>query len=63
MVHALRDIYKGEEITINYLEVYKNCETRREALQAKFGFTYLYRLCSLPPEQSYERDRRLDEIY
>jgi SET domain-containing protein len=25
-VHALRDIYKGEEITIYYLGVDKNCE-------------------------------------
>jgi SET domain len=62
-VHALRDIYEGEEITIYYLSIHKNRKARREALQAKFGFTCSCRLCSLPPEQSQENDKRLDEIY
>lgn len=62
-VHALRDIYEGEEITIYYLAVHKNRKARHEALQTKFGFTCSCRLCSLPQEQSQENDKRLDEIH
>ena len=62
-VHALRDNYEGEEITIYYLAIHQNRKARHEALQAKFGFTCSCRLCSLPPEQSQENDMRLDMIY
>ncbi|KAL5350928.1 hypothetical protein ACLOAV_004501 [Pseudogymnoascus australis] len=62
-VHALKDINKGEEITITYLGPLKNRKSRQKALQEKFGFTCLCRLCSLPPEQSQESDRRLEEIH
>ncbi|KDN66409.1 hypothetical protein CSUB01_12305 [Colletotrichum sublineola] len=62
-VHALKDINKGEEITITYLGPLKNRETRQKALQKKFDFTCLCHLCSLPPEQSQESDRRLEKIH
>ncbi|MCJ1234381.1 hypothetical protein MMC14_002342 [Varicellaria rhodocarpa] len=61
-VHALRDIEKGEEITIYYLGIHNNREARQEALRRKFGFVCSCRLCSLPPDQSKESDKRLDEI-
>jgi hypothetical protein len=62
-VHAMRDINKGEEITITYLSPLKNSTTRQKILQEKFGFRCLCHLCSLPPEQNQESDRRLEEIH
>lgn len=62
-VHALRNINKGGEITITYLGPLKNLKSRQKALQDKFGFTCLCRLCSLRPEQSQESDSRLEEIH
>jgi hypothetical protein len=61
-IHALRDIEQGEEITINYLGVLKNRETRQGYLQEHFAFTCSCNLCSLPPDESKESDRRLDEL-
>jgi hypothetical protein len=62
-VHALKDIYEGEEITITYLSPLKNRMARQKALQEKLGFTCLCHLCSLPAEQNQESDRRLEEIH
>lgn len=61
-VHALGDIEEGHEITIYYLGILNNRKTRQEALRRKFAFTCSCRLCSLPPHQSQESDRRLDDI-
>ncbi|MCJ1382121.1 hypothetical protein MMC17_005233 [Xylographa soralifera] len=62
-VHTLRDIKKGEEITITYLSPLKSRKVRQKTLQERFGFTCLCRLCTLPPEQSQESDSRLEEIH
>ncbi|KAF2465698.1 SET domain-containing protein [Lindgomyces ingoldianus] len=61
-VHALRDIPKGEEITIYYLRLDSNRAIRQKKLQDKFGFLCSCRLCSLPTQQSQENDKRLERI-
>jgi hypothetical protein len=61
-VHAKRDIENGEEITIFYIGVLNNRKARQEALRRKFAFTCSCRLCSLPPDQSQNIDKTLDEI-
>ncbi|KAF2788843.1 hypothetical protein K505DRAFT_420843 [Melanomma pulvis-pyrius CBS 109.77] len=61
-VHALRNISKGEEITIYYLGLYSNREVRQKKLLDKFGFLCSCRLCSLPTEQSQKSDERLTRI-
>ncbi|CCE29282.1 uncharacterized protein CPUR_02975 [Claviceps purpurea 20.1] len=62
MVHAIRDIDIGEEITISYVLCLLPRERRQKALKLSFEFTCLCRLCSLPDEQSQERDRKLEQI-
>ncbi|KAF2108247.1 hypothetical protein BDV96DRAFT_504933 [Lophiotrema nucula] len=61
-VHALRDIPKGEEITIYYLGLDSSRAIRQKKLQDKFGFLCSCRLCSLPTEQSQDNDKRLERI-
>ncbi|KAF1842000.1 uncharacterized protein K460DRAFT_370009 [Cucurbitaria berberidis CBS 394.84] len=61
-VHALRDIPKGEEITVCYLGRDSSREVRQKKLQDKFGFLCSCRLCSLPAELSQETDERFERI-
>lgn len=61
-VHALRDISRGEEITISYLESNWDRNTRQAELQKRFHFTCLCQLCSLPLQRSNESDLRLHRI-
>jgi hypothetical protein len=61
-VHALKDIRKGEEITIRYLGIDSSRDVRQRRLQDKFRFLCSCRLCSLPTEQSQESDMRIERI-
>lgn len=58
-VHALRDIKLDEEITLDYIDKPLPRELRQQRLQFDFGFTCTCDLCSLPPDQQLESDRRL----
>jgi hypothetical protein len=61
-VHALREIPKGEEITVFYLGRDASREVRQKRLQEKFGFLCSCTLCSLAEEQSQQSDKRLARI-
>ncbi|KAG6239857.1 hypothetical protein E4U25_000238 [Claviceps purpurea] len=61
-VHAVRDIDKGEEITVSYVVILKNRESRQRSLKNAYHFTCRCSLCSLPNEQSQERDRKIAQI-
>lgn len=64
-VHAIRDILRGEEVTICYLGSDKACKDRagrRKELATVFKFECRCPVCTLPPEQSLESDKRRAEI-
>ncbi|TGO69546.1 hypothetical protein BELL_0767g00010 [Botrytis elliptica] len=61
-VTALKDIPKNDEITINYLGLFKSRRVRRASLQRNFGFDCSCGLCSLPENESKKSDRQLSEI-
>lgn len=62
-IHAIRDISKGDEITIFYLTARRNRSARLRALQTDFCFTCSCSLCSLPLDQRKTSDERWDEIH
>ncbi|KAL0258996.1 hypothetical protein SLS55_006501, partial [Diplodia seriata] len=61
-VHAVKDIEEGEEITRDYLPDVETYPDRQAKLKADFDFDCLCELCSLPPEQRQQSDRRREEI-
>ena len=61
-IHAIRDIPKGDEITIFYLAARRNRSARLHDLQTNFRFTCSCGLCSLPLDQRKLSDERWDEI-
>ncbi|KAF2438447.1 SET domain-containing protein [Karstenula rhodostoma CBS 690.94] len=62
-IHAIRDIRKGEEITISYLAALRNRQARQKDLLHNFGFTCACQLCCLPLGESKATDAALDRIH
>ena len=62
-IQAIRDIGKGEEITISYLRSHRDRQMRREELQKNFKFTCLCELCSLPRSQRRKSNMKLNRIH
>ncbi|KAG6239852.1 hypothetical protein E4U25_000233 [Claviceps purpurea] len=52
----------GEEITLSYVRLLAKREARQRRYTTCYGFTCRCRVCSLPDEQSKERDRSLKQI-
>lgn len=61
-IHAVRDIKKGEEITISYIGHYAPYDERQLILKTKFNFNCACEQCSLPPDHRRISDMRLDAI-
>ena len=60
-IHAVRDIEKGEEITISYLNDHPTHAIRRKVLQDMFRFSCSCQLCHLPPPGTDWSDGRPGE--
>lgn len=61
-IHAVKNISKGEEITINYNHAFESWENRRQALFEDFGFHCSCHTCSLAPDLRAVSDQRLINI-
>jgi hypothetical protein len=62
-IHAVKDIPKGEEITISYLSSRRDRRWRQEELRKNFKFTCSCALCSLALDQSRESDSKLNRVH
>ncbi|KAF9534517.1 hypothetical protein CPB83DRAFT_873273 [Crepidotus variabilis] len=62
VVHALKDIKKGEELLTTYTDTKRPKAERRTFLASRYGFQCTCYVCSLPPQLSKASDSRLSEI-
>ncbi|KAI8936707.1 hypothetical protein NX059_007099 [Plenodomus lindquistii] len=62
-IHAVRDIRKGEEITIEYSNMRRDRRTRQHELWQNFKFQCTCRLCMLPEVESSLSDAKFERIH
>jgi len=59
VVHALKDIYKGEELLTAYFRTLQTRDERRHHLKQNYDFRCTCAYCALPDEESKASDIRL----
>lgn len=59
---AQRDILVGEELCIDYTELFSSREARRASLRKNFGFDCACEICSLDGDARAESDKRRLEL-
>lgn len=62
VVHAIRDIPKGQEILTTYTNTKRRRSDRQAHLRAHYYFDCACSVCSLPKEESAASDRRLGQM-
>lgn len=62
VIHALRDMAKGEEITMEYLKLYLPRRERQAFLRREYGFDCACHVCTLSRQQSREHDKLMVEL-
>ncbi|THV04461.1 SET domain-containing protein [Dendrothele bispora CBS 962.96] len=62
VVHALKEIKKGEELLTTYMNTKQPRTQRRDYLNHQYGFQCTCSVCSLPDSESQASDRRLSTM-
>ncbi|KIY61535.1 SET domain-containing protein [Cylindrobasidium torrendii FP15055 ss-10] len=62
VVHALRNITKGEELLTTYTDTKRPRHERQAYLSSQYGFECSCAVCSLPPSQSEHSDKQLTKM-
>ncbi|KAF8967087.1 hypothetical protein BDZ97DRAFT_1656788, partial [Flammula alnicola] len=62
VIHALKDIRKGQELLTTYTNSKRPRDERRAYLSKQYGFLCTCDVCSLPDELSKASDERLSKI-
>lgn len=61
-IYAARNVFAGEEITINYIPPLQVRDARQQALNTSWGFSCGCDLCAADPETTKTSDTRVEKI-